>query len=120
MPRVNALGFTAAEAAYRDCADWQASLLDYLRANCDSVARAVAAMPPLSMASVEATYLAWIDLRSSDLEDPVKFFEDAGAGLQDGIEFDGRGFVRLNFGCARALLEKALERMTAAMERYVS
>jgi cystathionine beta-lyase len=77
-------------------------------------------MPLLSLAPVEATYLAWIDVRSSDLKNPVRFFEDAGVGLQDGIEFDGRGFVRLNFGCERALLENALKRMAAAMARYGS
>jgi cystathionine beta-lyase len=120
VPRVNALGFTAAEAAYRDCSDWHAGLLDYLRGNRDCIARAIIAMPPLSLAPIEATYLAWIDVRSSNLENPIKFFEDAGVGLQDGIEFDGRGFVRLNFGCVRALLEKALERIAAAMARYVS
>ncbi len=120
VPSVNAMGYTAAAAAYRDCSDWHAGLLDYLRENRNRVARAVNAMPLLSLAPVEATYLAWIDVRSSDLKNPVKSFEDAGVGLQDGIEFDGRGFVRLNFGCARALLEKALERMAAVMERYVS
>ena len=120
VPRVNALGFTAAEAAYRNCSDWHAGLLDYLRGNRDCIARAINAMPPFSLAPVEATYLAWIDVRSSNLKNPIKFFEDAGVGLQDGIEFDGRGFVRLNFGCARALLEKALERMATAMARYVS
>ena len=120
VPRVNALGFTAAEAAYRNCSDWHAGLLDYLRGNRDCIARAIIAMPPLSLAPIEATYLAWIDVRSSNLENPIKFFEDAGVGLQDGIEFDGRGFVRLNFGCVRALLEKALERIAAAMARYVS
>jgi cystathionine beta-lyase len=120
VPLVNAMGFAAAAAAYRDCSDWQADLLDYLRANRNRVARTINAMPLLSLAPVEATYLAWIDVRSSDLRDPVMFFEDAGVGLQDGIEFDGRGFVRLNFGCTRALLEKALERMASAMERYVS
>ena len=120
VPHVNAMGFTAAAAAYRDCSDWHAGLLDYLRGNRDCVARAIDAMPLLSLAPVEATYLAWIDVRSSDLKDPVKFFEDAGVGLQDGVEFDGRGFVRLNFGCARALLDKALERMASAMEQYVS
>jgi cystathionine beta-lyase len=114
------MGFTAAAAAYRDCSDWHAGLLDYLRGNRDCVARAIDAMPLLSLAPVEATYLAWIDVRSSDLKDPVKFFEDAGVGLQDGVEFDGLGFVRLNFGCARALLDKALERMASAMEQYVS
>jgi cystathionine beta-lyase len=120
VPRVNALGFTAAEVAYRDCSDWHAGLLDYLRANRESIARAINAMPLLSLTPVEATYLAWIDVGSSGLDEPVKFFEDAGVGLQDGIEFDGRGFVRLNFGCTRALLEKALERMAAAMAQYVS
>ena len=120
VPLVNAMGFTAAAAAYRDCSDWQAGLLDYLRANRNHVAQAIKAMPLLSLAPVEATYLAWIDIRSSDLRNPVKFFEDAGVGLQDGLEFDGRGFVRLNFGCARALLEKALKRMASAMTRYVS
>ena len=119
VPLVNAMGFTAAAAAYRDCSDWHASLLDYLRANRHRVAGAVDAMPQLSMAAVEATYLAWIDVRSTGLKNPVKFFEDAGVGLQDGIEFDGRGFVRLNFGCARPLLEEALERMAAAMERFI-
>jgi len=117
VPAVNIMGFTAAAAAYRDCADWHASLQDYLRANRDCVASAIRRMPLLSLAPVEATYLAWIDVRSSNLKKPVKFFEDAGVGLQDGIEFDGRGFVRLNFGCARALLEKALQRMATAMER---
>jgi cystathionine beta-lyase len=120
VPLVNAMGFTAAAAAYCDCSDWQAGLLDYLRANRDRVARAIKAMPLLSLAPVEATYLAWIDMRSSDLRNPVNFFEGAGVGLQDGLEFDGRGFVRLNFGCARALLEKALKRMASAMTRYVS
>lgn len=120
VPLVNAMGYTAATAAYRECSDWHASLLDYLRENRNRVAGAIDAMPPLSMAPVEATYLAWIDVRSSKLKKPVKFFEDAGVGLQDGIEFDGRGFVRLNFGCTRALLEEALERMATAMERYVS
>ncbi len=118
VPLVNAMGFTAAAAAYRDCSDWHASLLDYLRGNRDIVARAVGEMPRLSLAPVEATYLAWIDMRSTDLKNPVRFFEDAGVGLQDGIEFDGRGFVRLNFGCARVLLETALQRMSSALEQY--
>jgi cystathionine beta-lyase len=118
VPLVNAMGYTAAAAAYRDCSDWHASLLDYLRGNREIVACAVGEMPLLSLTPVEATFLAWIDMRASDLKNPVRFFEDAGVGLQDGIEFDGRGFVRLNFGCARALLEQALQRMSSAQERY--
>jgi cystathionine beta-lyase len=120
VPMVNALGFAAAEAAYRDCARWHAELLEYLRGNRDTVERAVGKMPLLSLDPPEATYLAWIDVRSADLPDPVRFFEDAGVGLQDGVEFDGPGFVRLNFGCQRPLLEAALDRMKSAMEKYVA
>lgn len=119
VPMVNALGYTAARAAFEECAEWHQALLRYLRGNRDLVRQAVNRMPDLSMASVEATYLAWIDMRAIDLKDPAIFFERAGVGLQDGIEFGGPGFVRLNFGCSRGLLEKALQRMTAALEKYL-
>ena len=119
VPLVNAMGFSAAEAAYRDCADWHAGLLEYLCGNRKTIAQAVADMPLLSMAPIEATYLAWIDVRAAGLTNPVRFFEDAGVGLQDGIEFDGPGFVRLNFGCQRPLLEEALDRMKAALVKHV-
>ncbi len=116
VPGVNALGYTAARAAFEDGADWQAALLDYLRGNRDAVERAVGRMDRLSMAPVEGTYLAWIDVRKAGLNNPTAFFEAAGVGLQDGIEFDGPGFMRLNFGCPRILLEKALRRMSAALK----
>jgi cystathionine beta-lyase len=115
VPRVNAVGLTAARAAYNECAGWHAALLEYLRGNLAALERAIPQMPELSMAPVEATYLAWIDMRAVDLKNPAAFFEDAGVGLQDGIEFDAAGFVRLNFGCPKSLLEKALNRMIAAM-----
>jgi len=114
-PSVNALGFTAALAAYRDGGLWHAALLDYLSGNRDLVERRIAALPGLSMHHVEATYLAWIDARETGVADPQRFFEQAGVGLSDGRDFGGDGFVRLNFGCPRALLETALERMTTAL-----
>jgi len=118
VPRPNVLGYASAMAAYAESADWQAALLDYLRGNLETIASAMRQMPPLSMAPVEATYLAWIDMRASGINSPARFFEEAGVGLQDGIEFDGPGFARLNFGCSRSLLEKALERMRVAMENF--
>jgi cystathionine beta-lyase len=118
VPRPNVLGYTAAIAAFAESGDWHAALLDYLRGNLETIASTIRQMPPLSIAPVEATYLAWIDMRSSGIKSPARFFEEAGVGLQDGIEFDGPGFVRLNFGCSRSLLKKALERMKAAMESF--
>lgn len=116
VPHVNLLGYTAAEAAYRDGGDWRRELLVYLRGNRDLVEREVAEMPGMTVARVEATYLSWIDMRETGIADPVGFFEQAGVGLSAGEDFDLPGFVRLNFGCPRPLLAEALRRMRAALE----
>ena len=116
VPSVNLMGYVAAEAAYRDGWAWHAALLDVLRVNRDRVHAAVSAMPGLATWPVEATYLTWIDVRTSGIERPAAFFEDGGVGLSDGAEFGLPGFVRLNFGCAPGLLEKALARMAAAID----
>jgi cystathionine beta-lyase len=116
VPYVNLLGYTAALAAYRDGDNWLAALLDYLRGNRDLVQETVNALPGLSMTSVEATYLAWIDARNLGVSDPAAFFEEAGVGLSDGAEFASPGFMRLNFGCPRPLLRRALEGMARAVD----
>jgi cystathionine beta-lyase len=67
------------------------------------------------MDNVEATYLAWIDARKLDVPNPALFFERAGVGLSDGRHFQGEGYVRLNFGCPRETLLKALDRMKRAV-----
>lgn len=112
----NLLGMVAAEAAYRDGGPWREALLDYLRGNLDLVMRRVAAMPGLAAAWPQATYLVWIDCRGAGLDEPAAFFEAAGVGLSDGTPFGMSGFVRLNFGCTRALLAEALDRMKRALQ----
>ena len=115
VPHVNTLGYTAAQAAFLRGEGWHQALITYLRANRDLVREEVAQMAGLSMTPVEATYLAWIDARSSGVEQPGPFFEQAGVGLSDGVDFDAPGFVRLNFGCPRSLLDEALRRMKTAL-----
>ena len=63
-------GYVAALAAYREGDPWLAAQLEYLRANRDATERAIAAMPGLAMAHVEATYLAWIDATALGVTDP--------------------------------------------------
>jgi cysteine-S-conjugate beta-lyase len=116
VPHVNILGMVAAQAAYQYGGPWLNAVLDYLRKNRDMTARAVEGIEGLSMGTAQATYLAWIDARELNCGNPGKWFEAAGVGLSDGIEFDGPGFVRLNFGCRRALLSQALTRMTRAVK----
>ncbi len=112
---VGLMGYIATQAAYRDGKPWQSALLDYLRGNRDLVERSVGAMPGLRIWHAEATYLSWIDARALNTNDPVKLFTDAGVGLYDGALFGAPGFMRLNFACPRATLEKALERMSRAV-----
>lgn len=107
-------GYEAALAAARDCDDWLAAQLAYLRANRDLVEREIAAMPGLKMAHVEATYLAWIDASGLGVADPHKHFLDHGVAMSPGSQFGDARFVRLNFGTRRALLKQALERISSA------
>lgn len=115
VPHVNVLGMAATEAAYRDCGDWHAALIAYLRANRDRVLTAIRTLPRLSVTPIEATYLAWIDCRALGRDDPAGFFEAAGVGLSNGSDFGAPGFVRLNFGCPRVTLDEALRRMARAL-----
>ena len=115
VPHVNVLGMAATEAALTCCDDWHAALIGYLRGNLRLVERAVTAIPGLDMRPVEATYLAWIDAREfaadQGIANPARHFEQQGLGLSDGADFGAPGFVRLNFGTRRALLEQALTRL---------
>lgn len=112
---IGLMGYIATEAAYRDGKQWQIALLEYLRGNRDLVERSVEAMPGLRIWHAQATYLSWIDARALNANDPVMLFIDAGVGLYDGALFGAPGFLRLNFACPRATLEKALGRMSRAL-----
>ncbi len=119
VPGPNLLGLTAALAAYREGQEWLDGLLAYLEANRDYVAEAVAGLPGMRCWPVEATFLAWLDCREAGIPgNPHTFFlEQAGVAMNDGRSFGpgGEGFVRLNFGCRRATLVEALDRMRQAL-----
>jgi cystathionine beta-lyase len=119
MAEVNAFGYTACEAAYRDCEPWRLALLETLRGNRDLILDFVAReLPGVKIeAPIEATYLAWLNVSALRLPDPIAHFESHGVGLSDGAFFGvPRGsHVRLNFGCPRATLTDALQRMKRAL-----
>lgn len=117
VPHVNVLGMVAAQASYDHGKSWLDDLIVYLRDNRDLVYRSIDKIDGLEMAQVEATYLAWIDARKLGQPHPGQWFEKAGVGLSDGGQFNGNGFVRMNFGCPRPLLHKALDRISSAVEK---
>ena len=115
VPHVNVLGLAACEAAFRHGGDWHRELIAYLRGNRDRVAATMDSLPGVRMAPVEATYLAWIDVRDLRLAKPAAHFEAHGIGLSDGADFGAPGWLRLNFGCPRATLDEALSRFERAV-----
>jgi cysteine-S-conjugate beta-lyase len=119
VAEVNALGFTACEAAYRDSEPWRQGLLAYLRGNRDLLLDFVAReLPGVTIeAPIEATYLAWLNVRELGLKDPIAHFEAHGVGLSDGAFFGApKGYyVRINFGCTRSTLQESLQCMKKAV-----
>src|SRR5256886_2320397 len=118
---VNILGYTAALAAYRDGGPWLEGLITYLGANRDFLLDHLRRhLPRVAVAPPEAAYLARLRCRRAAIPDgdPFTFFlETARVALNDGATFGrgGAGFVRLNFGCPRAILTEGLDRMRAAL-----
>jgi cystathionine beta-lyase len=118
----NILGLHAALAAYRDGGEWLDALMVYLEDNRDFLSTFIAEeLPGIRMWKPEGTYLGWLDCRDLEMDiSPQKFFlNEAKVGFNDGRDFgvEGEGFVRLNFGCPRALLEKGLTRMRDVLLR---
>jgi cystathionine beta-lyase len=110
----------AFRAAYRAGAAWLEELLAYLRGNRDLLIERLGTLPPLRATPPEATYLAWIDFRGLDLttaELDRFLVSEAGLALSPGHHFgsQGAGFQRLNFGCPRPLLERALDQLASAL-----
>jgi cystathionine beta-lyase len=120
VPLINVFGLTAALAAYQHGDEWLAQVLPYLKANRDYLVEYVNRnLPQIRLTNPEATYLAWLDCGETGIEDnPQKFFlERARVAFSDGATFGkgGEGFVRLNFGCTRATLQEALERIKRSL-----
>jgi cystathionine beta-lyase len=116
ITEINAFGYAGCAAAYQHGEPWRRELITYLRTNRDLVFAFVRDhLPGITMLPMAATYLAWLDVRALNLETPAKFFEDASVGLSNGIDFGAPGFLRLNFGCPRSVLQEGLDRMARAL-----
>ena len=113
--------FTATRAAYEECDDWLRQMLDYVQENVRFVDEFLREHIPAIEAMIpEASFLVWLDCRKLGLSqrDLVSLFVDkAGLALNDGTMFgsEGQGFMRLNVGTPRHVLEKALNNLKNAV-----
>ena len=93
------------------------ALLDTLRDNYNTLRAFLASeLPQIIFRPMQATYLAWLDVRGLELNQPAQFFEKNGVGLSCGEPFGEPGHLRLNFGCPKTGLEEGLERMARAIK----
>jgi cystathionine beta-lyase len=121
VPHVNLLGLVAAAAAYEHGGEWLRELKKYLTSNRDLVFDFFKSnLPGVEMTLPEATYLVWLDFRAYGIDDPFQFFLDhAKVALGSGTSFGkpGKGYVRLNFGTTKAILQQGLEKMVEAVKQ---
>lgn len=120
----NIFAFTAAEAAFAHGEEWLAQMLEYLQGNVQALDVFLKErMPKVKAVLPEASYLAWLDFSAYGLphvELARRLVDEAKVALNDGTTFGGADYeccFRLNLGCPRAVLQGALERIAAAVEK---
>ena len=112
----------AAEAAYTHGHEWLQALLAYLESNIDFVDNYCSAhLPAIRVMKPQASFLVWLDCRGLHLDHAALldlFINKAGLALNDGEMFGpgGEGFMRINVGTPRSILEKALNQLQAALD----
>lgn len=113
--------FTATKAAYTYGAEWLQQMRSYVIENVNFVDEYLKKnIPQIKVYRPQASFLVWLDCRKLKLAQPelVQLFEDkAGLALNDGTMFgkEGEGFMRLNIGCPRSILNQALESLKKAI-----
>ncbi|MDR1743126.1 MAG: pyridoxal phosphate-dependent aminotransferase [Dysgonamonadaceae bacterium] len=113
--------YTATVAAYEGGEEWLDQLLAYIQGNIEFVDNYLKQHIPQIKAMIpEASFLVWLDCRELNLPQAslVKLFIDkAGLALNNGTMFGpgGEGFMRLNVGSPRSILEKALKNLKKAI-----
>ncbi len=121
MNQCNPFSIAGFEAGYRHGGQWLDELMVYLQGNRDFVMDYVEQhLPAIQVTEPEGTYLLWLDCRALEMDDSdlKRFFvHQAGIGMNPGITFGeaGSGFMRMNIGCPRQVLQTALELIRQAM-----
>ena len=119
----NVYAFVGAEAAFANGEDWLNQLLEYLEGNRVAMTEYVEAhMPKVVMMQPEASFLMWMNFGGYGLEHAEmkrKLIEEAGVAMNDGTAFGGAQYgnwFRFNFGCPRAKMIEALEKIAKMLD----
>ncbi len=118
----NIFALTATEAAYRYGDEWLDGALEYIRqAYCILCDEMKTRLPKAVITPLEATYLAWVDMRAYGLttEELMRRTHKAGVAFTPGTFFGkerGEGFIRINLACPHANTIEAVARLERAVK----
>ena len=108
-------------AAFREGEEWRKQMLEYIEGNIDYVIKFCAEkIPQIKPLRPQASFLVWLNCRDLNLNRETLnklFIEKASLALNDGEIFSpgGEGFMRMNIGTSRIVLQKAMERLEKAV-----
>lgn len=111
----------ATMAAFREGEEWRQAMLKYVEENVLFVEEYIKTnIPQIKVVRPQASFLIWLDCRGLNLDHDALldlFINKARLALNDGEMFgkEGAGHMRLNVGCPRSILAKALDQLKAAL-----
>ena len=118
----NIFSAIATIAAFDNGESWRGQMISYVEANIEyTIEYCKQYIPQIVAVRPEASFLVWLDCRELNLSqaDLISLFVDeAQLALNEGAMFgsQGSGFMRLNVGTPRAILQKALEQLRVAVD----
>lgn len=116
------LAYVGAAAAYSHGTEWLDQMLAYIKGNIKYLDEYLKEhLPAIKAIIPQASYLVFLDCRDLKLSQEAlcSLFEDkAHLALNSGTTFgkEGEGFMRMNVGCPRATLTKALQQLEKAVK----
>lgn len=120
----NVFAVDAAIAAFDHGGAWLDELKEYIQKNKELVADFISKeLPQLSIVSMDATYLLWVDcskvaddsgVLAKHLRKETGLYVVAGAAYRG----DGKHFLRINLACPKATVEDGLARLKAGVESF--
>ena len=109
-------------AAFENGEQWRREMIEYIEGNIEfTIEYCKQHIPQIVAIRPEASFLVWLDCRGLGLtHDKIVelFTQKAALALNDGAIFgtQGEGFMRLNVGTPREVLQTALERLKTAVD----
>ena len=119
---LSAFSYDCVSACYTpEGEEWLNQMLEYVRGNIEYVCRYCSEnIPSVRPICPEASFLVFLDCRQLGFSSQKRlnsfFVDKARLALNSGDMFghEGTGYMRMNVGCPRAVVEEAMERLASA------